>query len=81
MLLILALPDFQLPDTALHRTTIPVVMPSHGAPGLATLAVTSSVRFVQRVGACRLLPDRRILATDAAAAPNFLPILLQTLRR
>ena len=78
VLVILALPNFELPDTAFHRGTTPVVMPAHATPGLATLTIATTVRLAQKMGSSRVISGPKVLAD--ASSPNFLHILLQTLR-
>jgi hypothetical protein len=77
MLLIVVLPGVDLPDTAFHRGTAPVIV--HTQANSAPLAVSSTllVRFPEREE--RSLHAESAIPTDGTA-PNFRHILLRSLR-
>jgi len=79
MLVILIAPSGELPEFALHRGNAPVVVLAHVSTGLTALAVNSSLRLTQSGETGRVAYDHPVPV--AAVSPNFLPILLQTLRR
>ena len=79
MLLVLVAPTADLPEFALHRGNAPVVLLAHASTRLAVLATNTAVRLVPSGEVGRSAYDRPVPA--AAVSPNFLPILLQTLRR
>jgi len=77
IVLILILPDIDLPDTAFHRGTAPVVEHSRtsSAPGLLTVRIPTSL-FVAR--------EANALQREQSLSPHLilqsLPILHQSLR-
>lgn len=78
MLLIVVLPDVDLPDIAFHGGTAPVVMHAHvtRAPNLVHIAVASPTPNLNH--ALRVQPLS--LASAASIPPNFRPILLRSIR-
>lgn len=79
MLLIVILPDVDLPDTAFHRGTAPVVV--HARATMAPTAVTVIALFqmphsFHNSGGWNQL-ELPVTSTD----PNFRPILLRSIRR
>src|SRR5579872_887969 len=78
MLLILFLPDVDLPDTAFHRGTAPVVVHANANSAPAPLMVASVQPLhgiVQYALALHLLSE-----FDLTLEPNFRPILLRSIR-
>ena len=78
MLLILYLPDVDLPDVAFHNGTAPVVVHAHATSAPGAIDVASawqapdfdrmlSFQFLERVGLIHI-------------RPNFKPILLRSIR-
>jgi len=77
MLLIVVLPDADLPDTAFHRGTAPAVI--HAQATAAPFAVTlASVNRSPDAGESSRPYDSR--AVVGSTEPNFRPILLRSLR-
>ena len=78
MLLILVLPDVDLPDTAFHRGTAPVVVHAQvtSAPPAVIVAVLTPIHSF----APHLWGMYRSVAFSDALDPNFRPILLQSIR-
>lgn len=78
MLLIVVLPDVDLPDIAFHGGTAPVVMHAHAtsAPNLVHVAIACATPNLDH--ALRFQPLGR--ASAASTPPNFRPILLRSLR-
>lgn len=78
MLLIVILPDVDLPDTAFHRGTAPVVVHTRAT------AAPASVNVAPALQAHGVLAN--VVATshpaelDTGSDPNFRPILLRTIR-
>jgi len=78
MLLILFLPDVDLPDTAFHRGTAPVVVHANAnsaPPPLMVASVQPLHGIVQYALALHLLSE-----FDLTLEPNFRPILLRSIR-
>ncbi|HEV2468600.1 MAG TPA: hypothetical protein VGS78_05365 [Candidatus Sulfotelmatobacter sp.] len=78
MLLIVVLPDVDLPDIAFHGGTAPVVVHAHAtrAPNSVNIAVASPTPNLDH--ALRFqLPG---WASSASIPPNFRPILLRSIR-
>lgn len=78
MLLIVVLPDVDLPDIAFHGGTAPVVVHAHAtsAPDLVHVAVASLTPDLDHA-----LRDQPLsLASAASIPPNFRPILLRCIR-
>ncbi len=78
MLVIVILPFIDLPVTAFHRNTAPVVVHARATSGLSA-AVQLSLIFHFPV-ADALLFSRAPGAFIAAAGANFLPIRLRSIR-
>ncbi len=80
MLLIVVLPDVDLPDTAFHRGTAPLVV--HACATTAPAVVTVAALFQLLPSSNRMLSLLR--DSDGGGdhlSPNFRPILLRSLRR
>jgi len=78
MLLILFLPDVDLPDTAFHRGTAPVVVHANAnsaPPPLMVASVLPLHGIVQYALALHMLSE-----FDLTLEPNFRPILLRSIR-
>ena len=78
MLLIVVLPDVDLPDTAFHRGTAPLVIHTQATSGLPAIAVATPAPFLPIAESFHLPLGERAVAHSAA--PNFLPILLRSIR-
>ena len=79
MLLIVVLPDVDLPDTAFHRSTAPVVVHTRANMAPSIVAVASLFQFPQ---SSEIPGSFRDLENGAATLdPNFRPILLRSIRR
>jgi hypothetical protein len=79
MLLIVVLPDVDLPDTAFHGGTAPVLV--HARATSAPAAVTVAAVFSLPASA-QISPrprDQEVFAINTE--PNFRPILLRSIRR
>ena len=78
MLVIVVLPDVDLPDTAFHRGTAPVVVHTQATSAPASVIITS---VMQRSHiARRTLAWRRTGEFTVSFDPNFRPILLRSIR-
>jgi hypothetical protein len=79
MLLIVVLPDVDLLDTAFHNGTAPIMV--HARANSAPLAITvwAGVALLWAAAAIRFTRGQQPLAV--VSPPNFLPILLRSLRR
>ena len=79
MLLIVYLPDVDLPDTAFHRGTAPLVM--HGRANAApfVMAVVPLFQFAESDQFWSAEHERDLVADNLD--PNFRPILLRSIRR
>ncbi len=79
MLLIVVLPFIDLPDTAFHSGTAPVVAHARltNAPAAVTVAAVVLLAAIGR--AWRHLPDWE--TPNLSSEPNFRPILLHSIRR
>jgi hypothetical protein len=78
MLLIVALPDVDLPDTAFHQGTAPLVVHARGTAAPPVVAVSALFQFPKIVQFWR--PDREEVFF-AHLDPNFRPILFRSIRR
>ena len=78
MLVIVILPDVDLPATAFHRGTAPLVVHARATTPPPAVSVAALFQFPNVVQFWR--PDRDL---DVAAKldPNFRPILLRSIRR
>ena len=78
MLLIVVLPDVDLPDTAFHRGTAPVVV--HAAATAAPAAVMVGAIFQVPASGMASRPIRGLGTVALISDPNFRPILLRSIR-
>lgn len=79
MLLIVVLPDVDLPDTAFHRGTAPIVLHAQATAAPAAVTVASVFQLPDAAEAYRPFYEPGALA--ASPDPNFRPILLRSIRR
>ena len=79
MLLIVVLPDVDLPDTAFHRGTAPIVVHTQATSGPPALAVAGPAAPFLTTESVPFLGEERVVAHFAA--PNFLPIFHRSIRR
>jgi hypothetical protein len=79
MLLIVVLPDVDLPDTAFHRGTAPLVVhaKANAAPPVAAVAVLFHFPVSDEFWS----PEREREVVVGQVDPNFRPILLRSIRR
>jgi hypothetical protein len=78
MLLIVVLPDVDLPDTAFHQGTAPLVVHARGTTAPATVAVATVVQLPDPSGISGGFREPEKLADNLD--PNFRPILLRAIR-
>ena len=78
MLLILVLPDVDLPDTAFHRGTAPVVVHANATSAPAPVMVASALPLHSSVPYA--LAWHRSSEFNLTLEPNFRPILLRSIR-
>jgi len=79
MLLIVVLPDVDLPDTAFHQGTAPLVVHARVNTAPPVVAVAALFQFPNTIAFWR--PDRDLEIVAANLDPNFRPILLRSIRR
>jgi hypothetical protein len=79
MVLILVLPDVDLPDTAFHRGTSPVSVNSQATAPPAAITIAAVRQLPDTVEAYRPQYQAGDLAADPD--PNSRPILLRSIRR
>jgi len=80
MLLIVVLPDVDLPDTAFHRGTAPAVL--HAQVSAAQTAATVIAAMLHVPDSARLARAHYNPGTlTLSPRPNSLPILLRSIRR
>lgn len=79
MLLIVILPDVDLPDTAFHNGNAPIVVHAQVTSAPAAINVAAAFRLVAIPNSLRRVQEHR--ASAIYSAPNFLPILLRSIRR
>ncbi len=79
MLLVVVLPDVDLPDTAFHRGTAPIVVHTQATSGPPAPAVTSLLVFLFTTKSAPFF--REEMAVAHFADPNFLPIFFRSIRR
>lgn len=79
MLLIVVLPDVDLPDTAFHQGTAPLVVHARGTTALAIVAISAAFLLFDPSHLSLPLVEYQRLASSVD--PNFRPILLRSLRR
>ena len=79
MLLIVVLPDVDLPDTAFHQGTAPLVVYARGttAPATVTAATVIQLPDASQISGAYREPEKLADNLD----PNFRPILLRAIRR
>jgi hypothetical protein len=78
MLIIVILPDVDLPDTAFHRGTAPVVVHSQATAAPTSVPVALSFSVSKGPGStCRA---NRPSEFQAGSGPNFRPILFRSIR-
>jgi hypothetical protein len=78
MLLIVVLPDVDLPDTAFHRGTAPVVVHTQATAAPAPVVVASVLQV--HSAAQYALALERFSEFILTRNPNFRPILLRSIR-
>jgi hypothetical protein len=78
MLLIVILPDVDLPDTAFHRGTAPVVV--HSQATAAPTSVPVALSFHVPTALENTWRANRPAQFHAGSGPNFRPILLRSIR-
>jgi hypothetical protein len=79
MLLIVVLPDVDLPDTAFHQGTAPLVVHARANTVPPVVAVAALFQFPKILPFWR--PDRELEVVYAHLDPNFRPILFRSIRR
>lgn len=79
MLLIVVLPDVDLPDTAFHRGTAPLVVHARATNAPPVVAVSALFQLPSSSGIS--VPSREASGLATNLSPNFRPILLRSLRR
>jgi predicted membrane protein len=79
MLLIVVLPDVDLPDTAFHNGTAPIVVHTRATAAPAIVAVAALFGLLLAEPVSHLFYYSRPLM--AGRDPNFRPILLRSIRR
>jgi len=78
MLLIVVLPDVDLPDAAFQGGTAPVVMHAHATSAPAAVSAGATSPALMSDGIYRF--QNQILGWTADTPPNFRPILLRSIR-
>jgi len=79
MLVIVVLPDVDLPDTAFQRGTAPLVVHARATVAPAVVAVAAMFHFPQVIQFWH--PERELELVANILDPNFRPILLRSIRR
>ena len=79
MLVIVILPDVDLPATAFHRGTAPLVVHARATTPPPAVSVAGLFQFPATVRFWR--PDRDLESVASQLHPNFRPILLRSIRR
>ena len=79
MLVIVVLPDVDLPDTAFQRGTAPLVVHARATVAPAVVAVATLFQFPQVIQFWH--PERELELVASTLDPNFRPILLRSIRR
>ncbi len=79
MLVIVVLPQVDLPDTAFHQGTAPLVVHARATTAPPVVAVAALFQFPRVVQSWR--PDRDCELVANNLDPNFRPILLRSIRR
>jgi len=78
MLLIVVLPDVDLPDTAFHQGTAPVVVHARATTAPAVVTVAALFQFPAIENS---IFSRDLGPLAESLDPNFRPILLRSIRR
>jgi hypothetical protein len=78
MLLIVVLPDVDLPDTAFHRGTAPIAVHAEARAVPAAVAIAGIFQLPPNEAAQRPHYESGLL--NDSADPNFRPILLRSIR-
>jgi hypothetical protein len=78
MLLIVILPDVDLPDTAFHGGTAPVLVHASGTTALVSVNVPTLFQFSQPSQPSQA--SRPLSIETSSSSPNFLPILFRSIR-
>jgi hypothetical protein len=78
MLVIVVAPDWDLPDTAFHRGTAPLVVHAQATSAPAAATTPAHFSLPTRAEAAHHFHESRALAVFSA--PNFLPIFHRSLR-
>ena len=78
MLLIVVLPDVDLPDTAFHQGTAPALVHARATAPPPTVAVAALFEFPDAAEISG--PSRDLEDAAAHLDPNFRPILLRSIR-
>jgi hypothetical protein len=79
MLLIVVLPDVDLPDTAFHRGTAPVVVHAQATAAPAVVTIVAALELPDAADGYK--PFYQPGALGLSPRPNSRPILLRTIRR
>jgi hypothetical protein len=79
MLVIVVLPDVDLPDTAFQQGTAPLVVHARTTVAPAVVAVAVVFQFPQVFQFWQ--PERELELVASTLDPNFRPILLRSIRR
>lgn len=79
MLLIVVLPDVDLPDTAFHQGTAPLVVHARATTAPSVVAVAALFQSPKVAQFWR--SDRELEVVSAHLDPNFRPILFRSIRR
>ena len=79
MLVIVILPDVDLPDTAFHRGTAPLVVHARATTAPPVVAVAALFQCPHTVQFWHA--DREFEIIASSLDPNFRPILLRSIRR
>lgn len=79
MLVIVVLPDVDLPDTAFHQGTAPLALHARVTTAPPVVAVAALFQLARIVQSWR--PDRDFEVVATSLDPNFRPILLRSIRR
>ena len=79
MLVIVVLPDVDLPDTAFHQGTAPLVVHARATMAPVVVAVATLFQFPHALQFW--CPDRELEFVASTLDPNFRPILLRSIRR
>jgi hypothetical protein len=79
MLLIVVLPDVDLPDTAFHQGTAPLLVHARANAAPVVVAVAPVLHYPEFAQSWYLDRDREVFYGNLD--PNFRPILLRSIRR